>query len=126
MSSKAIRSSPKHETLLIEINHLHTNVAIPRRLSWDQVTQNLLWKFENELPPVRKVLKTKLKERIELPDGSVQVQFAPSSSSSCLSFNSSRPESFQTFKETTKQPYEKFKCVDFSPKYPKNSLYETR
>ncbi|KAL2474614.1 Enzymatic polyprotein [Abeliophyllum distichum] len=79
MSPKALRSSPKNETLLIEINPLHSNVDIPRRLSWDQVTQNPLWTFENELPPVRQAPNTRLKEINELPDGSVQVQFASSS-----------------------------------------------
>ncbi|KAL2517421.1 movement protein [Abeliophyllum distichum] len=69
MSPKVLRSSPKNETLLIEINHLLSNVAIPRRLSWDQVTQNPLWMFENELPPVREAPNSRLKEIIELADG---------------------------------------------------------
>ncbi|KAL2512330.1 Uncharacterized protein Adt_17930 [Abeliophyllum distichum] len=109
MSPKALRSSPKNETMLIEINPLHSNVAIPRRLSWDQVTQNSLWTFENELPPIREAPNSRLKEITELPDGSVQVQFASSSSSSRYSFTSSRPEPFQTFKQAEKQPSEKFK-----------------
>ncbi|KAL2466370.1 Enzymatic polyprotein [Abeliophyllum distichum] len=103
MSPKALRSSPKNETLLIEINPLHSNVAIPRRLSWDQVTQNPLWTFENELPPVREAPNSRLKEITELADGSVQVQFAASSStSSLLSFNLPRSEPFQTFKAVRK------------------------
>ncbi|KAL2474443.1 Uncharacterized protein Adt_35179 [Abeliophyllum distichum] len=116
MSPKTLRSSPKNDTLLIEINLLHSNVAIPRRLSWDQVTQNPLWTFENELPPIREAPNSRLKEITELPDGSVKVQFA-SSSSSRYSFTSSRPESFQTFKQAEKQPSEKFKGVDFTPKH---------
>ncbi|KAL2513260.1 Uncharacterized protein Adt_18860 [Abeliophyllum distichum] len=92
MSPKALRSSPKNETRLIEINPLHSNVAIPRRLSWDQVTQNPLWTFENELPPVREAPNSRLKEITELADGSVQVQFASSSLLSRYSFTSSRPE----------------------------------
>ncbi|KAL2471557.1 Enzymatic polyprotein [Abeliophyllum distichum] len=103
MSPKALRSSPKNETLLIEINPLHSNVAIPRRLSWDQVTQNPLWTFENELPHVREAPNSRLKEITELPDGSVQVQFA-SSSSSHYSFTSSRPEPFQTLKKPRNNP----------------------
>ncbi|KAL2542319.1 Uncharacterized protein Adt_03297 [Abeliophyllum distichum] len=118
MSQKALRSFPKHETLLIEINPLHSNVAIPRRLSWDQVTQNPLWKFKDEQPPIRKVLRTKLIEITKMSDGSVQFQIAPSSSSRFY-FNSSRPESFKTFKEAAKQPSERFKDVDFSPNIPK-------
>ncbi|KAL2471650.1 Enzymatic polyprotein [Abeliophyllum distichum] len=124
MSPKVLRSSPKNETLLIEINHLHSNVAIPRRLSWDQVTQNPLWTFENELHPVREASNTILKEITELPDGSVQVQFASSSSSSRYSFTSSRPELFQTFKQAEKQPSEKFKSVDFTPNIPKTHYFE--
>ncbi|KAL2533026.1 CCHC-type domain-containing protein [Abeliophyllum distichum] len=124
MSLKALRPSPKNETLLIEINPLHSNVAIPRRLSWDQVTQNPLWTFENELPPIRKAPNSRLKEISELPNGSVQVQFASSSSSSRYSFTSSRPESFQTFKQAEKQPYEKFKGVDFTPNIPKTHYSE--
>ncbi|KAL2504574.1 Enzymatic polyprotein [Abeliophyllum distichum] len=119
ISSKALRSSPKNETLLIEINPLHSNVAILRRLSWDQVTQNPLWTFENELPPAREAPRTRLKENTELADGSVQVQFAPSLSSSRYSFTSSRFEPFQTFKQAEKQSYEKFKCVDFTLNIPK-------
>ncbi|KAL2498142.1 Enzymatic polyprotein [Abeliophyllum distichum] len=124
MSPKALRSSPKNETLLIEINPLHSNVAIPRRLSWDQVTQNPLWTFENELPPVREAPNSRLKEITELADGSVQVQFAPSLSSSRYSFQSSRPEPFQTFKQVEKQPSDKFKCVDFTPNIPKTHYSE--
>ncbi|KAL2480504.1 Enzymatic polyprotein [Abeliophyllum distichum] len=106
MSPKALRSSPKNETLLIEINPLHSNVAIPRRLSWDQVTQNPLWTFENELPPVREAPNSRLKEITELADGSVQVQFASPSTSrysfaspstSRYSFQSSRSEAFSNF-----------------------------
>ncbi|KAL2506715.1 Enzymatic polyprotein [Abeliophyllum distichum] len=119
MSSKALRSSPKNETLLIEINPLHSNVAIPRRLYWDQVTQNPLWTFENELPPVREAPNSRLKEITELLDGSVLVQFASFSSSSRYSFTSSRPESFQTFKQAEKQLSKKFKGVDFTPNIPK-------
>ncbi|KAL2525459.1 movement protein [Abeliophyllum distichum] len=124
MSPKALRSSPKNETLLIEINPLHSNVSIPRRLSWNQVTKNPLWTFENELPPVRKALSTKLREITELPDGSVQVQFAISLSSSCFSFTSSRLEPFQTFKEAAKQSSKKFKDVDFGPNIPKTHYVE--
>ncbi|KAL2542456.1 Enzymatic polyprotein [Abeliophyllum distichum] len=104
MSPKALRSSPKNETLLIEINPLYSNVAIPRRLSWDQVTQNPLWTFENELPPVREAPNSRLKEITELADGSVQVQFASSSSTSRYSFQSSRSEPFQTFKQSENNP----------------------
>ncbi|KAL2506187.1 Uncharacterized protein Adt_21808 [Abeliophyllum distichum] len=46
MSPKALRSSPKNETLLIEINPLHSNVAIPRRLSWDQFEKQPSDKFK--------------------------------------------------------------------------------
>ncbi|KAL2542336.1 movement protein [Abeliophyllum distichum] len=122
-SPKALRSFPKHETLLIEINPLHSNVSIPRRLSWDQVTQNLLWKVENEQPPIRKVPRTKFREITEMPDGSVQVQIAPSSSSRFY-FNSSRPESFKTFKKAAKQPSKRFKGVDFSLNIPKTHYSE--
>ncbi|KAL2525679.1 Uncharacterized protein Adt_10733 [Abeliophyllum distichum] len=124
MSPKAIRSSPKNETLLIEINPLHFIVAIPRRLSWDQVTQNSLWMFKNELPPVREAPNSRLKEITELPDGSVQVQFASSSSSSRYYFTSPYPESFQTFKQAEKQPSEKFKGVDFTPNIPNTHYSE--
>ncbi|KAL2492020.1 putative reverse transcriptase domain [Abeliophyllum distichum] len=124
MSPKALRSSPKNETLLIEINPLHSNVAIPRRLSWDQVTRNPLWTFENELPPVREAPNSRLKEITELADGSVQVQFASSSSTSRYSFQSSRSEPFQTFKQSEKQPSEKFKGVDFTPNIPKTHYSE--
>ncbi|KAL2497194.1 Enzymatic polyprotein [Abeliophyllum distichum] len=124
MSPKALRSSPKNETLLIEINPLHSNVAIPRRLSWDQVTRNPLWTFENELPPIREAPNSRLKEITELADGSVQVQFASSSSTSRYSFQSSRSEPFQTFKQSEKQPSEKFKGVDFTPNIPKTHYSE--
>ncbi|KAL2492687.1 putative reverse transcriptase domain [Abeliophyllum distichum] len=124
MSPKVLRSSPKNETLLIEINPLHSNFVIPRRLYWDQVTQNPLWTFKNELPPVREAPSSRLKEITELPDGSVQVQFASSSSSSRYSFTSSRPERFQTFKQAEKQPSEKFKGVDFTPNIPKTHYSE--
>ncbi|KAL2505584.1 hypothetical protein Adt_21205 [Abeliophyllum distichum] len=63
--------------------------------------------------PVREASNSRLKEITELSDGSVQVQFSSSSSSSRYSFTSSRPESFQTFKQAEKQPSEKFKGVDF-------------
>ncbi|KAL2542523.1 Uncharacterized protein Adt_03501 [Abeliophyllum distichum] len=124
MSPKALRSSPENETLLIEINPLHSNVAIPRRLSWDQATQNPLWTFENVLPPVREAPNTRLKEITELADGSVQVQFATSSSTSRYSFQSSRSEPFQTFKQSEKQPSDKFKDVDFTPNIPKTHYSE--
>ncbi|KAL2493399.1 Enzymatic polyprotein [Abeliophyllum distichum] len=124
MSPKALRSSPKNETLLIEINPLHSNVAIPKRLSWDQVTQNPLWTFENELPPVREAPNSRLKKITELADGSVQVQFASSSSTSRYSFQSSRSEPFQTFKQSEKQPSDKFKGVDFTPNIPKTHYSE--
>ncbi|KAL2543157.1 Uncharacterized protein Adt_04135 [Abeliophyllum distichum] len=124
MSPKALRSSPKNETLLIEINHLHSNVVIPRGLSWDQVTQNPLWTFENEFPHVREAPNSRLKEITELSDGSVQVQFASSSSPSRYSFTSSRSEPFQTFKQAEKQPSEKLKGVDFTPNIPKTHYSE--
>ncbi|KAL2527085.1 Uncharacterized protein Adt_12139 [Abeliophyllum distichum] len=86
--------------------------------------QESLNTFENELPPVREAPNSRLKEITELPDGSVQVQFASSSSSSRYSFTSSRPEPFQTFKQAEKQPSEKFKGVDFTPNIPKTHYSE--
>ncbi|KAL2512777.1 hypothetical protein Adt_18377 [Abeliophyllum distichum] len=80
--------------------------------------------FENELPPIREVSRTKLKEITELLDGSVKVQFAPSTSSSHFSFTFPRSEAFQTFKDAAKQPSKKFKRVDFGPNIPKTHYVE--
>ncbi|KAL2485541.1 movement protein [Abeliophyllum distichum] len=86
--------------------------------------QESLNTFENELSPVREAPNSRLKEITELADGSVQVQFASSSSSSRYSFQSSRLEPFQTFRQAEKQPSDKFKGVDFSPNIPKTHYSE--
>ncbi|KAL2526772.1 Uncharacterized protein Adt_11826 [Abeliophyllum distichum] len=86
--------------------------------------QESLNTFENELPPVTEAPNSRLKEITELAYGSVQVQFASSSSTSRYSFQSSRSEPFQTFKQSEKQPSDKFKGVDFTPNIPKTHYSE--
>lgn len=73
LSPKALRSSPRDQTILVEANNKHSTTFIPRMLTWNQVTQDSKWNLQDAFePPVE---ESKLLQIVEHEDGSVDLQF---------------------------------------------------
>ncbi|KAL2455760.1 hypothetical protein Fot_57314 [Forsythia ovata] len=79
INPRAIRSSPKCETLLLEVNHENPICIAPKLLSWDKVTRSTVWnKYQAALPKKSDI--SPVSQIVEHPNGSVQIQFSSSSS----------------------------------------------
>ena len=77
ISLRALRSSPKGLTMLIEANIGKSSVTVPKTLSWDQITRNTLWKIEDaNLPKKKKKESQNPVQIIEHDDGSVEIKFS--------------------------------------------------
>ncbi|KAL2525466.1 Enzymatic polyprotein [Abeliophyllum distichum] len=120
LNPKAIRFSPKGETLLLEVNHENTNSIVPKLLSWDKVRRSTVWNIDQAASP-NKSEPLHVSQIIEHSDGSVQIQFSPSSSSSkAKSTKNFEPSRFSTSSINTKisSVDSKLKVVDFGPNIP--------
>ena len=73
MHQKALLSSTKEKTMLIETNLNKSSVSVPKLLSWDEVTKNLRWVLNNAFIPQKK--EKEVCHIIEHPNGKVEIKF---------------------------------------------------
>ena len=73
LSPKALRTSPKYQTLLTEANTEYSNTFTPKMLSWNQITHNPRWNLEGAFKP--SIENPKLTQIVENEDKSVEIQF---------------------------------------------------
>ena len=92
ISPRALRSSPKGSTMLIEANIGKCSVTVLKTLSWDQITRNTLSKIKDANLPRRKESQNPI-QIIEHDDGSVELKSSeePWSESKVKEFLISRP-----------------------------------
>ena len=76
ISLRALQSSPKGSTMLIEVNIGKSSVTVPKTLSWDQIMRNTLSKIEDASLRKRKNLQI-----IGHDDESVEIKFSKKPSS---------------------------------------------
>ncbi|KAK4729573.1 hypothetical protein R3W88_022561 [Solanum pinnatisectum] len=135
IAPKAIASSVKGVTMLMEANQEHSTTFVPRLLKWTDILADEEWKFDSITNPLPLQPETSQLDRvIQFPDGSINLKFLRSSSfsqaSSSRRMSSSRPSSFQTREEededSVSQPdHRKLHGVDFYQTVPKVYYEET-
>ncbi|KAK4706389.1 hypothetical protein R3W88_034050 [Solanum pinnatisectum] len=128
IAPKAIASSVKGVTMLMEANQEHSTTFVPRLLKWTDILADEEWKFDSITNPLPLQPETSQLDRvIQFPDGSINLKFLRSGSfsqaSSSRRMSSARPSSFQPREEdedSISQPdHRKFHGVDFSQTVPK-------
>ena len=75
LNSRAKIVSKRDETLVFEANNLHATTFIPKRLKWNELTQNSTWNFEDINQPKPIESGDTSTSIIEHTDGSVQIVF---------------------------------------------------
>ncbi|KAH0752254.1 hypothetical protein KY285_005402 [Solanum tuberosum] len=76
LAPKARHESTKGETMLMEANHEHTFIFVPRTIQWKDILFNNDWRFENITPPFASHSERSQIERvIQFPDGSIELKF---------------------------------------------------
>ncbi|KAK4733716.1 hypothetical protein R3W88_007977 [Solanum pinnatisectum] len=133
IAPKAIASSVKGVTMLMEANQEHSTTFVPRLLKWTNILADEEWKFDSITNPLPLQPETSQLDRvIQFPDGSINLKFLRSSSfsqaSSSRRMSSARPSSFQPgrrMKIVLATDHRKFHGVDFSCIVPKVYYEET-
>ncbi|XP_015078502.1 receptor-like serine/threonine-protein kinase ALE2 [Solanum pennellii] len=81
IAPKAINSSPKGVTMLVESNQEHSTTFVPRMLKWNDVLSDESLKFESITEPLPGQPSTSSLESIlQFTDGSVNLKFLRSNS----------------------------------------------
>ncbi|KAK4728986.1 hypothetical protein R3W88_021974 [Solanum pinnatisectum] len=76
LAPKAYHESAKGETMLMEANHEHSFIFIPRLLQWKDILSNNDWRFDNITQPFASHSERSQIERvIQFPDGSIELKF---------------------------------------------------
>ncbi|KAH0654227.1 hypothetical protein KY289_031905 [Solanum tuberosum] len=76
LAPKARNESIKGETILMEANHEHSSIFVPRTLQWKDILSSNDWRFENITPPFASHSERSQIERvIQFPDGSIELKF---------------------------------------------------
>ncbi|KAH0763372.1 hypothetical protein KY290_019445 [Solanum tuberosum] len=76
LAPKARHESLKGETMLMEANHEHSSIFVPRTIQWKDILSNNDWRFENITPPFASHSERSQIERvIQFPDGSIELKF---------------------------------------------------
>uniref|UniRef100_M1B5X5 CCHC-type domain-containing protein n=1 Tax=Solanum tuberosum TaxID=4113 RepID=M1B5X5_SOLTU len=76
LALKARHESLKGETMLMEANHEHSSIFVPRTIQWKDILSNNDWHFENITPPFASHSERSQIERvIQFPDGSIELKF---------------------------------------------------
>lgn len=80
LAPKARHESTKGETMLMEVNHEHSSIFVPRTIQWKDILSNNDWRFENITPPFASHSERSQIERvIQFPDGSIELKFLDNS-----------------------------------------------
>lgn len=116
--------SPKDETIIFEANTQNSRVNIPKRLKWNEITQNQNWKLEDITPPKSIDSFSKITNIMENTDGSIDINFGnklePARFSNYTSEASSSKGSEHLLRRSQSM---RVKGVDFNRPIPK-PLYE--
>ncbi|KAG5578675.1 hypothetical protein H5410_049302 [Solanum commersonii] len=73
---KARHTSIRGETMLMEANHEHSSIFVPRTLQWKDILSSNDWRFENIAQPFASHSERSQIERvIQFPDGSIELKF---------------------------------------------------
>ena len=75
LNPKAKIVSKRDETMVFEANNLHATTFTPKRLKWNELTQNSIWNFEDISQPKPIEAEDTSTSIIEQTDGSVQIVF---------------------------------------------------
>lgn len=67
--------SPKDETLIFEANTQHSRVNVPKKLKWNEITQNQKWKLEDINSPKPLDNSKQISNIIEHTDGTIDINF---------------------------------------------------
>ena len=130
IAPKAINSSAKGVTMLMEANQEHGTTFVPRLLKWDEILSNNDWKFESITEPLPiQPSRSSLESITQFSDGSINLMFLISNSfnqaSSSRRTSSVRPSSSKNqeddeVSEVSKAlERSKFQGVDFTNTIPK-------
>ncbi|KAK4731465.1 hypothetical protein R3W88_024453 [Solanum pinnatisectum] len=137
IAPKAITSSVKGVTMLMEANQEHSTTFVPRLFKWNDILADEEWKFNSITNPSPLQPETSQLDRvIQFPDGSINLRFLRSSSfsqaSSSRRMSSARPSSFYPREkednpsDNSREPEQgKIHGVDFSKTIPKVYYEET-
>ena len=114
LAPKACLESVRGETMLMEANHSHSSIFVPRTLQWKDILSNNEWHFENITQPFTShPPRSQIERVIQFPDGSIDLKFLEnpsmrsssarrsswSPSSSCPSKTTHQPSSSKTFED---------------------------
>lgn len=72
--SKALRKSPKGETLLIQTDIARSNMTIPRTIKWNEISLPKTWELQGAVPP-KKIENTNVDYITQDRDGKVEITF---------------------------------------------------
>ncbi|KAH0664623.1 hypothetical protein KY285_025829 [Solanum tuberosum] len=76
LAPKARHTSIRGETMLMEANHEHSSIFVPRTLQWKDILSSNDWRFENITQPFSSHSERSQIERvIQFPDGSIELKF---------------------------------------------------
>ncbi|KAH0677979.1 hypothetical protein KY285_025780 [Solanum tuberosum] len=76
LAPKARHTSIRGETMLMEANHEHSSIFVPRTLQWKDILSSNDWRFENIAQPFASHSERSQIERvIQFPDGSIELKF---------------------------------------------------
>ncbi|KAG5605965.1 hypothetical protein H5410_027457 [Solanum commersonii] len=99
LAPKARHTNIRGETMLMEANHEHSSIFVPRTLQWKDILSSNDWRFKNIAQPFASHSERSQIERvIQFPDRSIELKFSDNPSSwspsiSCPSRPVPRPPS---------------------------------
>ena len=107
LNPRVVCQSVKDEILLLQYNPNNTQVFVPKKLKWNEITQGGQWelKYLTHPKPIRPL--TTPSKIIQHTDGIVQIEFSPTSRYSCT-------QDFMSAKSSTSNA--NLNGVDFTPK----------
>lgn len=80
----ALRSSPKEEILLVEVNPFHSNTMISKRIPWNLQAKGLESSSKNAQNPNHALVRTVPHQIVSFPDGHVKIILKKGSSTNNL------------------------------------------
>ena len=97
LNSKAMCQYVKDEKLLLQYNPHNTQAYVPKKLKWNEITQGGQWELKNLTNSKRIKPLTTPSKIIQQTDGTIQIEFGPTSRYSFTQeFLSARPSTSST------------------------------
>ena len=73
-NTKALRQSPKGETILLQADPSNSRSFVPKRIKWEEVTLPESWTIPNAIPP-KSIENSKVEYIVEDSEGNVEISF---------------------------------------------------